>query len=128
MKNKKTIYKIILIILTISIILFIYNLRVYATDDIIKGADDFLDKATTSTLNDASIKSASDMIFSAFSIVGTVIVVIIGAILGIQFIMGSTEEKAKVKETLIPYIIGSVVIFGAVGIWSLAINVFDGIF
>ena len=120
--------KIIIMSLTILCIIFIFSSNVNATDDIIKGADSFLNNATSSTLKDDSIKSTSDMIFNAFSIVGTVIVVLVGAILGIQFIMGSTEEKAKVKETLIPYIIGSVVIFGAFGIWSIAINVFQNIF
>lgn len=128
MKSKKNIYKVLFILFVISSLLLIYSSKTYATDSIMQGADDFLGKGTVDILDETAIKNTSDIIFNVFSIVGTVIVVVIGAILGIQFIMGSTEEKAKVKETLIPYIIGSVVIFGAVGIWSLAINVFNGIF
>ena len=44
---------------------------------------------------------------------------IVGVVLGIQFITGSVEAKSKVKESLIPYFTGCVVIFGAFGILNL---------
>lgn len=47
---------------------------------------------------------------------------IVGTILGIQFMIASAEEKAKVKETLVPYIVGCIVIFGAFTIWSIVVN------
>ena len=40
---------------------------------------------------------------------------------------GSASEKAQVKETLIPYVVGCVVVFGAFGIWKLVINIFNQI-
>lgn len=36
--------------------------------------------------------------------------------------VASAEDKAKVKEALIPYIVGCIVIFGAFTIWSIAVN------
>lgn len=36
--------------------------------------------------------------------------------------VASAEDKAKVKEALIPYVIGCAVIFGAFTIWSIAVN------
>lgn len=127
MKNIKMIYKVIFIVI-IGTVLLLYNFEVYATDDIIKGAENFLDAGTDIVLNSESIKNTSDIIFNVFSVIGTIVVVLVGAILGIQFIMGSIEEKAKIKELLIPYVIGSIVIFGAVGIWTVAIKVFSNIF
>ena len=47
----------------------------------------------------------------------------VGTIIGIQFMMASAEEKAKVKEALIPYVVGCAVIFGAFTIWSIAVNI-----
>ena len=35
--------------------------------------------------------------------------VVISVILGIQFMMGSVEEKAKIKDSLIPFVIGCIV-------------------
>ena len=38
---------------------------------------------------------------------------------------GSVEQQAKVKEMLMPYAIGCIVIFGAFGIWKLAVTIFS---
>ena len=69
------------------------------------------------------LKELSDTIYNVLLIIGTVIAVIIGAILGIQFITGSVEQKAKVKDSLIPFIIGCVIIFGAFGIWKIVVSI-----
>ena len=41
--------------------------------------------------------------------------------------VGSVEEQAKIKETLIPYVIGCVIIFGAFGIWKLLVTLLSSI-
>ena len=51
----------------------------------------------------------------------------IGIILGIQFMTGSVEQKAKVKDALVPYIAGCIIIFGAFGIWKLVVTILRGI-
>ena len=114
-----------IVIITIAIILLtsiIFNYS-YATDDVIQGAKDFLDKGTETTLNSDNIKKASNAVYNVLLAVGTVIVVIVGAVLGIQFILGSAEEKAKIQESLIPFVIGSIIIFGAFGIWKVVVMV-----
>ena len=123
MKNKKIIFSILIIFL----IFFVCGFKVYATDSIIQGADEFLEKGDEYILNMSSIKKVSDTLFNIFSILGTAFVVIVGAILGIQFITASPEGKAEIKEKLIPYTVGSVVIFGAVGIWNIAIGIMKNI-
>ena len=44
-------------------------------------------------------------------------------IIGIQFMMALVEEKAKIKEALMPYFVGCMVVFGAFGLWKLAITI-----
>lgn len=48
---------------------------------------------------------------------------IVGTILGIQFMVASAEDKAKVKEAIVPYVVGCIVIFGAFTIWGTAVNI-----
>lgn len=48
---------------------------------------------------------------------------IVGTFIGIQFMVASAEDKAKVKEALVPYIIGCAVVFGAFTVWSIAVNI-----
>ena len=120
--------KIISIVLMSLILLGTFITNIYATDEIIAGADAFLDKGKSETLDSNQIKKTSDLIYNIFLAIGTVVVVIVGAVLGLQFIMGSVEEKAKVQESLIPFVIGSIVIFGSFGIWKaivLALQVLD---
>lgn len=47
----------------------------------------------------------------------------VGTIIGIQFMLASAEDKAKVKEALVPYVVGCFVIFGAFTIWSTVVNI-----
>lgn len=35
--------------------------------------------------------------------------------------MASAEDKAKVKESLLPFVVGCVVVFGSFGIWKLLV-------
>ncbi len=68
----------------------------------------------------------NDIYDTVFSL-GVVTTVIVGAIIGIKFMIASAEDKAKVKESLVPYTIGCVVIFGAFGIWKICIEIFSKI-
>ena len=47
------------------------------------------------------------------SIVGSGVAVIALIILGIKYMMGSVEEKAEYKKTMMPYVIGALMVFGA---------------
>ncbi len=40
---------------------------------------------------------------------------------------GSVEQKAKVKDSLVPYIVGCIVIFGAFGIWKLVLTLLESV-
>lgn len=116
----------IFFILIIFILMICSTHIVQATtiSDIIQGADGFITSgSSTDVIATDKLKSASDIIYNILLILGTIIAVIVGAVLGIQFIMGSVEQKAKVKDSLIPFIVGCVVIFGAFGIWKLVITI-----
>ena len=116
----------IFFILIIFVLMICSTHIVQATtiSDIIQGADGFITSgSSTDVIATDKLKSASDIIYNILLILGTIIAVIVGVVLGIQFIMGSVEQKAKVKDSLIPFIVGCVVIFGAFGIWKLVITI-----
>ena len=79
------------------------------------------------SINETDIQKTADDIFNILFALGTVLTVIVGGILGIQFMMASAEDKAKIKEAMIPYVIGSVIIFGAFGIWKLVVTILNEI-
>lgn len=121
--------KIISTLLLIIIIAFLYGSNLYATD-IITGADDFIQSGISDgisdshpTIDESDLKAMSDLLYNALLVIAIVIAVIVGLVVAIQFITGSVAQKAKVKETLIPYIAGCIVIFGAFGIWKLVVGI-----
>ena len=61
------------------------------------------------------------------NIVGVGVAVIILLVLGIKYMMGSAEEKAEYKKSMIPYVIGAIVIFGAPAIANMVYELASGI-
>lgn len=66
-------------------------------------------------------------IIGTLQIVGVVVAAIILTIVGIKYMMGSAEEKAEYKKTMIPYIVGAVLIFGATTIANFVFQVVSGL-
>lgn len=66
-------------------------------------------------------------IVTIIHVVGIVIAVIVLLVIGIKYMMGSASEKAEYKKTMIPYIVGAVLIFAGTSlvrvIYSLSTSV-----
>ena len=120
----KSIYKKVSIILFVLILLFSINTRVFAIGEIIDDGQSFLDAANSGVvnMNIADIEEASGYLYNILLSLGIVIAVIIATILGVQFMLSEAEGQAKVKEMLIPFVIGCIVVFGGFGIWKLALT------
>lgn len=120
--------KILLIILMLVINVMFLNINVVQADgisDVISGGDSFLQAGVSqgTSIDTDKLQDTSNMIYNILLILGMCIAVIVSAILGIKFMIGSTEEKAQVKDALIPFVVGCIVIFGAFGIWKIFINI-----
>ena len=124
--NKSILIK-ILVLFILSTMLIMQT--TYAADSVLDAGEGFIDtgKSQTSPIKASQIKTVSDQIYNILLAIGTVIAVIIGAILGIQFMVGSMDDKAKVKESLIPFVIGCVIIFGAFGIWKIVATILQDV-
>ena len=121
-------YKITFLIITLICIIFTLTTSTYAfsISDIFTGADDFIQsgiKDQNPTIDDSNLQDMSNLLYNTLLIIAIVVAVIVGLVIGIQFMTGSVEQKAKIKETLIPYIAGCIVIFGAFGIWKLVVEI-----
>ena len=62
-------------------------------------------------------------IIKVISTVGSIISVIVLIIIGIKYMLGSVEEKATYKKSLLPYVIGACVVFAASNIASIIYNI-----
>lgn len=58
--------------------------------------------------------------------VGLLVVFVSTVILGIKYMFVLPGEKSRLKQATTPYIIGVVIIFGALTIWKFIIIILDG--
>lgn len=115
--------KILILLVTILVITLLFPLQSKAISSILQSGDDFLTAGgTADNIDEAKLQSTSKKVYQALMVIATIVAVIIGAILGFQFITASVEGKAKVQEALVPYIAGCIIVFGAFFIWKIAIN------
>lgn len=121
--KRKILFTIILFIMIL--ITFFSTVKAGDIHDIFSGADDFLNSGVGGEqfIDQQDIKNTSNTIYNILLVIGIVIAVIIASILGIKFMIGSVEEKSQIKEALIPFVIGCVVVFGAFGIWKIFVQI-----
>lgn len=122
--NIKLFNKILIVTLMLLIISSLIPIKVNAVSDMFQSADDFLaaGSSPTTVIDETKLQSTSGTIYKWLMIIAICVAVIIGAVIGVQFIVGSVEGKAKIQEALVPYIVGCVVIFGSFFIWKTLVN------
>ena len=69
-----------------------------------------------------SIDTIGNQIIRIVSTIGSIAAVIVLVVLGIKYMMGSAEEKAEYKKTMIPYIVGAILIFASTTIVNVVYN------
>lgn len=131
MKNK-LLNKLIIVLITIFCLFPLITIKSHAgiISDIFTKADEFVEKGDASsatTIKEDTLKEMSDVIYNVLLIIGIVVAVIVGMVIGIKFMTGSAEQKAKVKETLIPYVAGCIVVFGAFTIWKVIVTIIQSV-
>lgn len=70
----------------------------------------------------SSIDNLGQDVIKIVSTAGAIISVVVLIVLGIKYMMGSAEEKAEYKKTLLPYIIGAAFVFAATTIATIIFN------
>jgi hypothetical protein len=135
-----------LIIISLISIMLIFNMPLYSNagqgggpapaggtvtdpsslEEIITGADNFLSigESEGPPINQTALTSLSKMISGVLLTIAVGVTLISSVVMGINFLVQSVEEKAKIKESMIPWIIGIVISFGAFGIWEITTKIF----
>ena len=117
----------LLVMKTSPNICFASETNAFSLEDVIGYGNDFLQQGNTSTVvtpSPESLKLLSNSVSGILLSIAIVVTLISVVIMGINFIIQSVEEKAKIKESMVPWIIGIIISFGAYGIWKLTMSVF----
>ncbi len=91
-------------------------------------ASNLAGQLTGTTSNAQSdVMNIGNQIIGIITTVGVVVAVVILLVLGIKYMMGSASEKAEYKKTMIPYLVGAILIFGASAITKVVVGLASGI-
>ena len=101
--------KVILTVLLAAMLVFAVAMPVFADFD----PNATIGAVKTNASNSEEVANMGGKIVGIIQTVGTVIAVVMLLVIGIKYMIGSAEEKAKYKETLLPYVIGAILIFAA---------------
>lgn len=116
--KKNAIVKIFCIILMVSMFLSVAN-SVFAGTPIIEGPGSL--QGNGATLGEG--QKLVNTIISWLTGIGMAVSVIVLLVLGIKYMIGSAEEKAEYKKTMIPYLVGAVLVFGASAIAQVVYSI-----
>ncbi len=117
-----------------AIFLILFTIPSYATSSLdfgtIKSQVEGFESRGNSGESLISTEDMNPLVSGLANILTTIGVVIVLAgllIMGIKYMVATPDEAAKLKTKMVGLVIAGVVIIGAYGIWTLAINFFDGI-
>ena len=101
--------KVILTVVLAAMLVFAMTMPVFAAFD----PNSTLTSVKDNASNNEKVAEMGGQIVGIIQTVGTVIAVVMLLVIGIKYMIGSAEEKSKYKETLLPYVIGAILIFAA---------------
>lgn len=105
--------KIKVVSLITAIELMLFKARVYAVS-----LNDIDPKEPTGN----EITGVGEKVIGIVTMLGSILAVLVLVVLGIKYMMGSTDEKAEYKKSMLPYVIGAVLVFAASSIASVIYN------
>lgn len=112
----------IISILMMAIMMIMVATPVFADVDPGKAIDDVKSKVIYGGNKDFTAKVGKIIGFLQWA--GAIAGVLIITIFGIKYMMGSLEEKAEYKKTMIPFIVGAIVLIAAPQIAKLIFSIF----
>ena len=118
--------KLIKILIISFCIIIILTVDVFALGEMINVAEDWEETAQWQlkyTMDTERLKDESAKLYNILLVIATAVAVIVGAILGIQYMCAGISEKVEVKKSLFPYMISCIVVFGSMGIWKLVVTI-----
>ena len=59
--------------------------------------------------------------------VASIVLVVVGLIMGVKYMISGSNEKAQLKQKLIYYVVSIVLVYGAVGIFNLIVNIINAV-
>ena len=116
----KKINILIKILIVMCMLMFIINNISLCSSDKIINPDEY--KPEDLTGGDKML-NIGNTIIGIVQMIGSGVSIIVLIVIGIQYLLGSIEERAEYKEKMMPYIIGAIMLFGITNILVFISNI-----
>lgn len=118
---KKNRVRVIVIMVMVVCLTILSNTIIYAFG--IEDIDGTIPASAQANGVTNEIEDVGESTIKILSTIGSIISVVMLVVLGIKYMLGSAEERAEYKKTLLPYVIGAILVFAASTIASMIYNV-----
>ncbi len=124
---KSKILKIVVTIVMLFSILPVVETNVYASTlfgNIQSSAENFLQTGKNNQKIDATTaKTKILQIANMLVAIATVVFLIVGGIMGVQYMLDGANERAQLKQKLIWFVIAVAIVYGSAGIFNIAVSI-----
>lgn len=114
--------KLSILLIVVILAFFTFALKIHAQD-----IDIDYWKPSTDTGSNTELSRIGGNILGVIQVVGTVISIVILIILGIKYMCGSVEERVQYRKSMVPYIVGAVLVFATTNVVAFIYDVVTGI-
>lgn len=129
-RKKKILIQIIMLIMMIVLLIPNQARAGQGTQSYIVNPNDFNPNANGG-IKQNDINTVTRMVkpvVNVIAIIGTIASVVTLMLIGLKYMMGSVEEKAEYKKTMIPYLIGVIILFGISTFLNIILKMTQGVF
>ncbi len=118
---EKTIKILTVVMMAVMIIFTVHNFSQAASaSSIVDGI-----KPDSSTVDTTDISTMAGKVLGIIQVATAILAVILIAVFGFKFVLGSAQEKADYQKSFIPLIVGVVVVFAASSIAKMIFSIIE---
>ena len=113
--------KIVFILICFAAILFALNSSIYAAASFDTTPYEKVNQTEASDVGE--LQNIGNIIIGIIRTVGSIASVGVLIVLGIKYMAASLEERAQYKKSMIPYVVGAVLVFGITNLLAIIIDI-----
>lgn len=104
----KKVFKVMAVLLILAALVFAVSQPVFAKDS----ADNILSAVNSGNAGnvDNGVNDVANSVINFLWVISIIVTVIVIMVIGLKYIIGSTQEKAEYKKSLIPLVVGALLI------------------
>ena len=120
-RTKKKIFQLLALIVIFMIIMAIPCSG--TSSNPIDNPDYYNPSGSGADIGASQIQDKANSIIGVIKNIGIVVSVLTLVVLGIKYMLGSLEEKAEYKKTMIPYLVGAIMVFAIPQLVQIIYNI-----